>query len=79
MKKPFLLIAGEDCYPQGRKDWAGCFVTRQDALDAVKVEYFDYFVKGEKRVGEVYHVDFEGVERECDWYEIVDLREWADG
>lgn len=64
MKKPFLLIAGEDCYPQGRKDWA---------------EYFDYFVKGEKRVGEVYHVDFEGVERECDWYEIVDLREWADG
>ena len=85
MKKPFLLIAGENIYPNSEtEDWVKCFPTEQEALDSVKtVVHEDYFKAG-KRKGEVksswttYMVDGRYGERECDWFGVVDLRMWAD-
>lgn len=69
MRKPFLLIAGENCYPEARTgNWIGCFETEEDALAVVSNEPFEYFFK----------VSFNGSVKECDWFEVVDLRHWAD-
>jgi hypothetical protein len=85
MNKPYLLIAGDCYYPQGdTSDWIGCFSTYEEALEQVEfVVSHDYYTKG-KNKGEIKstHTTYKvkGGEygaRECDWYEIVDLREWT--
>lgn len=41
MKKPYLLIAGDNYYPSSETDdWKGCFETREEAL-----EYLETFDK----------------------------------
>ena len=67
--KYYLLIAGENYYPARRTgDWIGCFETYEEALSQVKVEEYDFRGK----ICKSYTVN--GIE--CDWYKIVDLREW---
>jgi hypothetical protein len=68
MNKPYLLIAGDYYYPScDTGDWIGCFSTYGEALEQVEsVAPYNIMVKG----GEY------GV-RQCDWYEIVDLRAWT--
>ena len=66
MKKPFLLIAGDNQYPEsGTDDWKGCFETRQEAENQV----CKHFVFGTK---------YSIAGKACDWYEVVDLREWTE-
>lgn len=86
MKKPFLLIAGEGYYPSsGTDDWIGCFETCEEAKSQVEfVQYHSYYTKG-KNKGEIKSTHETYVvkggtygDRKCDWYDIVDLREWTE-
>lgn len=76
MRKRYLLIAGDNLYPQsGTKDWRGRFETREEIEDKIfKVEHCSYFSKG-KNKGEIesvyYTYNYDG--RVFEWYEIVDL------
>jgi hypothetical protein len=64
MNKPYLLIAGENFYPsRDTGDWVGCFSTYEEAKAQVEPKK----TKG-------YTVN--GRDWGCDWYEIVDLRDW---
>ena len=66
MNKPYLLIAGEHFYPSADTgDWVGCFSTYEEAKAQVEPKK----TKG-------YTVN--GWEWDCDWYKIVDLREWTE-
>ena len=85
MNKPYLLIAGDHYYPQGdTSDWIGCFSTYKEAREQVEsVTTHDYYARG-KNKGEIKstHTSYvvKGGEygaRDCDWYEIVDLRRWT--
>lgn len=84
MKKPFLLIAGSHYYPSADTgDWMGCFETEDEAKSQVEYkEFHTYYSKG-KNKGEIkstrtaYVVKGREYDRECDWYEIVDLRDWT--
>lgn len=71
MKKPFLLIAGCWYNPSdGTGDWKGCFETYDEAMNQIETEY---------RSGEeVYKIKTENTAERWDWYEIIDLREWAE-
>lgn len=63
MKRPYLLIAGEQYYPSaGTRDWRGCFETQEEAEGQVSIDDNGYPV-------------IEG--RRHDWYHIVDLDEWT--
>ena len=77
--KYYLLIAGEDYYPSHRTgDWIGCFETYEEALSQIEVKkHHQYYTKG-KNKGEIKDTYESYVVNgsECDWYEIVDLREW---
>jgi hypothetical protein len=85
MNKPYLLIAGDYYYPQGRtSDWISCFSTYEEAREQVEfVVSHVYYTKGGNK-GEIKstHTTYKvkggeyGV-RQCDWYEIVNLREWT--
>lgn len=85
MKKPFLLIAGDYIYPNAdTEDWVKCFSTETEALEAVEsVTQVEYFTRGKmkgqvKSTDTTYEVEGRWGKRKCDWFEIVDLREWAD-
>ena len=73
MNKPYLLVAGDYYYPScDTGDWIGCFSTYEEALEQVELvvssaSQFDHYnvKRGERGV------------RQCEWYEIVDLREWT--
>lgn len=70
MKKPFLLIAGDCYYPSDSTgDWIGCFSTREEAES--KVRPADGVVTLAK-----YQISNNGGQRNVDWYEIIDLRNW---
>lgn len=85
MKKPFLLIAGEGYYPSsGTGDWIGCYETQKEAEEQVKfIEYHTYYTKGKKQ-GQIketyttYEVNGKYGVRKCDWYDVVDLRDWVE-
>ena len=64
MNKPYLLIAGENFYPfRDTGNWVGCFSSRDEARAQIKLRSPNgYTVNG----------------RGCDWYKIVDLREWTE-
>lgn len=66
MNKPYLLIAGDNYYPSfDTGDWVGCFSTYEEAKAQV-----------EPRKPKGYTVNCR--DWGCDWYEIVDLREWTE-
>ncbi len=68
MKKPYLLIAGEQYYPSsGTDDWKGCYETIEEIMDLLKVDPEGW---GSKPVT-INGTDY-------DWYYIIDLRVWAD-
>lgn len=79
--KPYLLIAGQNCYPgAGIEDWKGCFETRKDVeSQIITVPVYRTITKG-KNKGEkefVYnYYKINGDEGNYDWYQIVDLRDW---
>jgi hypothetical protein len=85
MQKPFLLIAGAGYYPEsGTGDWIGCYETEKEALEQVEFkEIHQYYSKG-KNKGEIksthttYVVKGGEYDRHCDWYEIIDLRDWTE-
>ena len=86
MTKPYLLIAGDCYYPSASTgDWIGCFSTHEEAKAQVEVkERHVYYTKG-KNKGEIKstHRDYNVKgwtygDRTCDWYEIIDLREWTE-
>ena len=67
MKKPYLLIAGEQYYPvSGTGDWIGCYETREEIENIIKKNEYSGF----------YTIN--GSEHEYDWCDIVDLREWCE-
>jgi len=85
MKKPYLLIAGSHYYPSADTgDWIACYETYEEAKEQVKfVEHHTYYTKGKnkgeiKETRETHEVSGGSYVRECDWYEIVDLRDWTD-
>ena len=64
MKRPYLLIAGDQYYPStGTRDWIGCFATVEEIIQEIS------------RENESLAVIIRG--RPYDWYEIVDLKEWT--
>jgi hypothetical protein len=82
MSKPYLLIAGDCFYPSADTgDWVGCFSTYEEAKAQVEVkERHDYYTKG-KNKGEIKSTHRSYIVKGgmgCDWYEIVDLREWTE-
>ena len=87
MKKPFLLIAGCDHYlASDTGDWVGCYETEKEALGQVEKlkETYDYYSKG-KNKGEIKSTYTTYIvkggrygDRECDWYEVIDLRNWTE-
>lgn len=70
MKKPFLLIAGDHYYPSARTgDWIGCFETEEQAKEGIcSISEKSCWMDGKYMIRE----------RAYDWYEIVDLRDWAE-
>lgn len=69
MNKPFLLIAGDDYYPQnGIHDWVGRFKTYEEAEDIVEKTY--------SKPGKAYAVYYKVNGRNVDWYKIVNLETW---
>ena len=47
MKKPYLLIVGDNHYPSAyTDDWKGCFETREEALEYLETidkKYYDWY------------------------------------
>ena len=47
MKRPYLLIAGENQYPSSETDdWKGCFETYKEAkeyLETIDKKYYDWY------------------------------------
>jgi hypothetical protein len=77
--KRYLLIAGDNYYPQSAtSDWVGCFETYEEAeAKVVKTQEHELFSRGPRKgqiksTSEYYSVNG----RNCDWYEIIDLMEW---
>ena len=67
--KPFLLMAGDNYYPQGgTADWISCYETMEEAQAMVKPRPDDGFSHPPYRINN----------RGYDWYEIEDLRDWTD-
>jgi len=69
--KPFLLIAGFSYYPSGGSgEWRGCYETYDEARKWVTERTMD-----ESYRFNVYDKNTNTIDA-CDWFEIVDLREW---
>ena len=79
--KYFLLMAGDVYYPEGgTDDWIGCFETFEEAHSKVStVEHKRVITRGKNKgqeeiTGKSYRIG----ERNFEWYDIVDLREWME-
>jgi hypothetical protein len=85
MNRPYLLIAGDNLYPSaGDQDWIKCYESVAEARE--KINYIDYptffnsgKMKGHLKSNKICYTisDSKDPNREYDWYEIVDLREWT--
>lgn len=82
MSKYFLLMAGDNYYPESdTKDWIGTFSTYEEARAKVSfVEHKRIITHGKKKgqeeiTGSSYQIDG----RSYDWWEIEDLRPWIEG
>lgn len=70
MKKPFLLLAGHMEAPESStEEWVRCYETEEAAEAAV--------TKVHKHGWDLYEVEGQGGEQ-YDWYDIIDLRHWAE-
>ena len=75
MKKPYLLIAGYDYYPDfgtnNWNDWIGCFATREEAQSKIIDRSYE---KGDIRISKFEIIDCGEKNSNRDWVKIVDLR-----
>lgn len=63
MNKPFLLMAGCKYEIHINTDsWINCYETHEEAQEQIKEGTYAKYLIGEEQY---------------DWYDIVDLREWA--
>ena len=73
--KKFLLIAGENYYPEaGTGDWIAAFETEEDTKAEVAI------IQPEDVTTGIYNYNFDRfLIRGCkyDWYKIVNLEEWT--
>jgi hypothetical protein len=80
--KRYLLTAGYQYYPQsGDNDWVGMFDTAEEAERLIQREtVHEYFSRGPRK-GQVksYKEVLKILDREIDWYEIIDLQNWSGG
>lgn len=68
--KPFLIIAGQDYYPQWEtKDWIKTYETLEEAINQIKEIPNRFGYQDEENS---YLIN----NHKYDWYKIVDLREW---
>lgn len=77
--KKYLLIAGDNYYPQGgTEDWKGCYSTYEEAKARITIEETPIFFMQGKRKGQVKEIQkrtyLDGYH--IDWYDIIDLEEW---
>jgi len=79
--KPFLLIAGDNYYPEAYTgNWIGCFSTYEEAATKVTlVEHKRIITHGKRKgqeeiTGKSHQIDG----RDYDWWDIFDLREWTE-
>lgn len=85
MKKPYLLIAGDYQYPSdGTGDWIKCYESVAEARESISYKDNPKFftsgkMKGQLKSNDIKYTigDSKDPGRQYDWYEIVDLREWA--
>lgn len=77
MKKPYLLIAGDQYYPSSRTgDWIACYETLEEAKEeVVNVTVPRYH---NKKFGDEMDDKYSIRGAEYDWYSIVDLRDWTE-
>lgn len=70
MMKYFLLVAGEQYYPdRGAGDWIECFESYEDAqMNVLKLE-------DDSRHN--YIINTPEGSRKYDWYEIINLKDWV--
>lgn len=84
MNNYFLLIAGDNYYPEGTDDWVNTFESKTQAESCIEITKEDILFLSGPRKGKVketkeyYEYFKEGQWYKCDWYEIIDLREWTD-
>jgi len=81
MKKPYLLIAGNAYRPSsGTDNWVECYFSVEEARQQIEyIDHPEFFTKG-KMKGQLKsnHITYKIGDRVFDWYEIVDLRDWAE-
>ena len=87
MNKPFLLIAGDNYYPdQSTGNWIAFFATFEEAKSKVtEMRHYRVITKGKDKGKEEYTYSKYTIEGqgykdklfERDWYDIVDLRDWT--
>lgn len=78
-------MAGYGYYPEaGTGDWINTFETKEQAESCIRATQQNILFQQGKRKGQVketkeyYEYFKEGQWHKCDWYEIIDLREWTD-
>lgn len=77
MKKPYLLIAGDQYYPSsGNRDWIGCYETYDEVINEVHTVVVPKYHS--KKFGDEMVSKYRIKGHDYDWYEIVDLRDWAE-
>lgn len=77
--KYFLLIAGHRYYPGGgTEDWIDTFSTEREAYTIVTHKDNTRVITKGKKKGELENTYTSYIinEREYDWYDVIDLREW---
>lgn len=79
--KRFLLMAGENYYPQeGTADWIDSFSSKEEAEAAVVTEVIgikEYASMGQKKTYQ--DIRYKVCGKPYDWYQIVDLETWTPG
>lgn len=79
--KWFLLMAGNNYYPGfSTEDWVGAYETYDEAQSQVEELVHTRTITKGKRKGEeeVTSINYIVNKCRCDWYKIVDLRDWVD-
>ncbi len=73
MKKPYLLIAGDNYYPSGgTRDWIARFNTLEEAEQEVHKEEKEFYTT-QKKPQQVIIKSYKIFNQSYDWYEIVNL------
>ena len=71
------MTAGEQYYPSsGTDDWIGCFETYDEVINEVFSVVVPKFHSKKFGGGMVTKYRIKG--KDYDWYDVVDLRDWAE-